>query len=98
MDIVPAERLGTHPVLSALGPEPLSRDFDGFVLARACKGKNTLLKAALLDQHVVAGLGNIYASEALHLARRRYGQRRQSPRRPTAAPISASARRCDQRY
>jgi formamidopyrimidine-DNA glycosylase len=69
MDIVPAERLKTHPVLSALGPEPLSRDFDGFVLARACKGKKTSLKAALLDQHVVAGLGNIYASEALHVAR-----------------------------
>lgn len=69
MDIVGAGALGIHPVLSALGPEPLSPGFDAFALARACRGKKTSLKAALLDQRVVAGLGNIYASEALHLAR-----------------------------
>ena len=51
-----------------LGPEPLSHEFDAASLARACRGKKTPLKVALLDQHVVAGLGNIYASEALHLA------------------------------
>jgi formamidopyrimidine-DNA glycosylase len=55
-------------VLSKLGPEPLSDDFDAAALARACRGKKTSLKAALLDQRVVAGLGNIYASEALHVA------------------------------
>jgi formamidopyrimidine-DNA glycosylase len=69
IDLVPPEMLATHPVLSTLGPEPLAAEFDGISLARACKGKRTPLKVALLDQRVVAGLGNIYASEALHLAR-----------------------------
>ena len=68
MDLVKAGRLATHPVLSKLGPEPLADDFDGGVLARACAGKRTALKVTLLDQRVVAGLGNIYASEALNLA------------------------------
>lgn len=68
MDLVPAAALPAHPALSALGPEPLSREFDGYALARACRGKKTSLKAALLDQRVVAGLGNIYVSEALHRA------------------------------
>ena len=52
-----------------MGPEPLSPDFDAAALARACKGRRSSLKVALLDQRVVAGLGNIYASEALHHAR-----------------------------
>ncbi len=69
MDLVPAGRLETYPALSRLGPEPLSEAFDAAALARACAGKRTSLKAALLDQCVVAGLGNIYVSEALHLAR-----------------------------
>ena len=68
MDLVPASAIAAHPVWSALGPEPLSAEFDGTALARACKGKRTSLKVALLDQRVVAGLGNIYASEALHVA------------------------------
>jgi formamidopyrimidine-DNA glycosylase len=69
MDLVPSGQLASHPALSALGPEPLSAEFDAAALAEACMGKKTSLKAALLDQHVVAGLGNIYVSEALHLAR-----------------------------
>jgi formamidopyrimidine-DNA glycosylase len=68
MDLVPRGHLARHPALGAIGPEPLGPDFDGGALARACAGKRTSLKAALLDQRVVAGLGNIYASEALHLA------------------------------
>lgn len=68
IDLLPAGKLATHPVLSRLGPEPLSAEFDGHALARACRGKRTPLKVALLDQRVVAGVGNIYASEALHLA------------------------------
>ncbi len=68
MDLLTKTELANHRVLSRLGPEPLSPEFDAAVLARACKGKQTSLKAALLDQRVVAGLGNIYASEALHLA------------------------------
>jgi formamidopyrimidine-DNA glycosylase len=55
--------------LRALGPEPLGNEFDAAMLARACKGKKTSLKAALSDQKVVAGLGNIYVCEALHRAR-----------------------------
>ena len=67
----------------ALGPEPLSAAFDASALARACKGKKTSLKVTLLDQRVVAGLGNIYVSEALHLAGcRRTGAPRRLPPRP----------------
>jgi formamidopyrimidine-DNA glycosylase len=68
MDLVAAGALASHPALSRLGPEPLADSFDAVALARACRGKRTSLKAALLDQRVVAGLGNIYASEALHVA------------------------------
>ena len=55
-------------VFAAMGPEPLEASFNAAALARALTGKRVALKVALLDQHVVAGLGNIYASEALHLA------------------------------
>jgi formamidopyrimidine-DNA glycosylase len=68
MDLLTRSEFARHPVLSRLGLEPLSPEFDASALARACKGKRTSLKAALLDQRVVAGLGNIYASEALHVA------------------------------
>jgi formamidopyrimidine-DNA glycosylase len=68
MTLLTPKQLATHPVLSVLGPEPLSDDFDGAALARSCRGRKTPLKAALLDQTVVAGLGNIYAAEALHVA------------------------------
>lgn len=57
-----------HPLLAGLGPEPLGGDFTGAVLAGALKGKKTPIKAALLDQRVVAGIGNIYACEALYHA------------------------------
>jgi formamidopyrimidine-DNA glycosylase len=67
MDLV--ERGAAHPALGALGPEPLSADFNAAALARAVKGRKAPLKAALLDQRVVAGLGNIYAVEALHVAK-----------------------------
>jgi formamidopyrimidine-DNA glycosylase len=68
MTLLTPKQLATHPVLSRLGPEPLSDDFDAAALARACRGRRTPLKVALLDQRVVAGLGNIYAAEALHVA------------------------------
>jgi formamidopyrimidine-DNA glycosylase len=68
MDLLTPRRLATHPVVSTLGPEPLSAAFDAASLAMACRGRKTSLKAALLDQRVVAGLGNIYVSEALHRA------------------------------
>jgi formamidopyrimidine-DNA glycosylase len=68
MELVAAGALPHHPALGKLGPEPLSPEFDAFALARACRGKKVSLKVALLDQRVVAGLGNIYAAEALHRA------------------------------
>jgi formamidopyrimidine-DNA glycosylase len=68
MKIVRRENLDAEPLLRALGPEPLGNEFDAAMLARACRGKKTSLKAALLDQRVVAGLGNIYVCEALHRA------------------------------
>jgi formamidopyrimidine-DNA glycosylase len=69
MKIVPREKLADEPLLKRLGPEPLGNEFDDAMLARACKGKKTTLKAALSDQRVVAGLGNIYVCEALYRAR-----------------------------
>jgi formamidopyrimidine-DNA glycosylase len=55
--------------MRALGPEPLGNEFSAAMLARACAGKKTSLKAALSDQKVIAGLGNIYVCEALNRAR-----------------------------
>ena len=69
MDLVSSTLLTAHKSLGALGPEPLSRAFDARALAAGCASRRIALKVALLDQGVVAGLGNIYASEALHLAR-----------------------------
>ncbi|AWK87884.1 bifunctional DNA-formamidopyrimidine glycosylase/DNA-(apurinic or apyrimidinic site) lyase [Azospirillum thermophilum] len=68
MDLTTAETLADHPMLRALGPEPLGNEFSGPVLAERLAGKMTPIKAALLDQSVVAGLGNIYVSEALFQA------------------------------
>jgi formamidopyrimidine-DNA glycosylase len=59
---------GAHPLLAGLGPEPLEEGFDGAYLARALAGKMTPIKSALLDQRIVAGLGNIYVCEALYRA------------------------------
>jgi formamidopyrimidine-DNA glycosylase len=69
MLIVPRSELADHPLMRGVGPEPLGNAFDAELLAAACAGKKTSLKAALLDQTVVAGLGNIYVCEALHRAR-----------------------------
>ena len=74
MKIIARGALEDEPLLKGLGPEPLGNEFDAAMLARACAGKKTSLKAALLDQRVVAGLGNIYVCEALfraHLSPRR---------------------------
>jgi formamidopyrimidine-DNA glycosylase len=69
MKLVPRSKLDEEPLLRALGPEPLGNEFDAAMLARACRGKKTSLKAALSDQKIVAGLGNIYVCEALSRAR-----------------------------
>ena len=66
MKLVARTKMDDEPLLRAIGPEPLGNSFDAALLAEACAGKKTSLKAALLDQCVVAGLGNIYVCEALH--------------------------------
>jgi formamidopyrimidine-DNA glycosylase len=65
VDLVAAKDLDAHALLRNIGPEPLSPAFTGAVLAAALKGSKTSIKAALLDQRRVAGLGNIYVCEAL---------------------------------
>jgi formamidopyrimidine-DNA glycosylase len=66
MKVIARNALEDEPLLRDLGPEPLGNEFDAAMLANSCEGKTTSLKAALLDQRVVAGLGNIYVCEALH--------------------------------
>lgn len=68
IDLVPTAAEDAHRLLAGLGPEPLDGAFDGAMLARALAGRRTPIKAALLDQRVVAGLGNIYVCEAMHRA------------------------------
>jgi formamidopyrimidine-DNA glycosylase len=68
MKVIARSELDAEPLLEGLGPEPLGNEFDAAMLARACHNKKTSLKAALLDQRVVAGLGNIYVCEALYRA------------------------------
>ncbi len=75
-------QMSSHPAFADIGPEPLSADFTGPVLRARLGGRKTPIKQALLDQHMVAGVGNIYASEALHGAGI-------SPRRP-ASKLTAS--------
>ena len=85
-----------HRLLAGLGPEPLEPGFTGALLAERLRGRNTPLKAALLDQRVVAGLGNIYVCEALFRAglspRRRGGQRRRRTRRAARPGDQGDAR------
>jgi len=86
MKIIARDAIDEEPLLRGLGPEPLGNEFDAGLLARACAGKKTSLKAALLDQRVVAGLGNIYVCEALYRARL-------SPRRLAATLASRAGQR-----
>ncbi|MHA7850925.1 bifunctional DNA-formamidopyrimidine glycosylase/DNA-(apurinic or apyrimidinic site) lyase [Roseovarius sp.] len=69
MDLISTPAADTHPLLAKLGPEPLGNQFDESYLADALSGRNTPIKSALLDQRIVAGLGNIYVCEALYRAR-----------------------------
>ena len=68
MLLVAGDALAAHPLFAGLGVEPLDETFDGAALARLFAGRTTPLKAALLDQRLIAGLGNIYVCEALHRA------------------------------
>ncbi|NWM24958.1 DNA-formamidopyrimidine glycosylase, partial [Escherichia coli] len=69
VDLMPSAAVAAWPPFAALGPEPLGPDFDAAHLARMFKGRVAPVKALLLDQRVVAGLGNIYVCEALYMAR-----------------------------
>lgn len=68
MQIIDRDKLAEHPLFRNVGIEPLSSEFNGATLARLFAGKTTPLKNALVDQRLIAGLGNIYASEALFRA------------------------------
>jgi len=68
MDLIAEDALDRHPWFKGMGPEPLGNEFHLPYLKKALGGKKTSIKAALLDQRIVAGLGNIYVVEALHRA------------------------------
>jgi formamidopyrimidine-DNA glycosylase len=86
LDYIVRGQESAHPLLAGLGPEPLEPGFDGGYLNRVLVGKMTPIKSALLDQRVVAGLGNIYVCEALYRAAI-------SPRRVAADVVGVRAER-----
>jgi len=86
LDLFPTAEEASYPRLAGLGPEPLDEAFTPEVLSAALLGRRTPIKAALLDQRTVAGLGNIYVCEALFRARL-------SPRRSAHTVAGARARR-----
>jgi formamidopyrimidine-DNA glycosylase len=92
MDLAAADALAAHPALDGLGPEPLSPEFTAAALARACARKRIPIKVALLDQRVVAGVGNIYASEALFEARLSPKRKASTIATATGAPRPAAVR------
>jgi formamidopyrimidine-DNA glycosylase len=92
MKLVPRRELDRERLLRGLGPEPLGNAFDAAMLASACRGKKTTLKAALLDQRVVAGLGNIYVCEALHRAHLSPKRRASTLAERNGAPNEGAAR------
>ena len=92
MDLAPTTSVDTHKLLASLGPEPLGNAFDETYLASALKTRRTPIKSALLDQKVVAGLGNIYVCEVLYRAGvspTRLANRTSTPRLKALCPISA---------
>jgi formamidopyrimidine-DNA glycosylase len=86
MALLPTAELEAHPWFAGLGPEPLEAAFDAKALTAALTGRRQNIKATLLDQRLVAGLGNIYVSEALHRAKI-------APERPAGGLKPAEARR-----
>jgi formamidopyrimidine-DNA glycosylase len=68
LDLVRTDELPSYEPFAKMGPEPLSDDLSAGYLLEALKGRSAPIKALLLDQRIVAGLGNIYVCEALHLA------------------------------
>jgi formamidopyrimidine-DNA glycosylase len=74
LDLVRTDAAAAYPPFAAMGPEPLGPDFTGAALHAALTGRSAPIKAMLLDQRIVAGLGNIYVCEALHVARIDHGR------------------------
>jgi len=92
MDIVPRSEIETSPHLRGVGLEPLGNAFDGAALAGLLAGRKTSLKAALMDQRLVAGLGNIYVCEALWRARLSPLRAAASLATKTGKPVAATER------
>jgi formamidopyrimidine-DNA glycosylase len=69
MGLIATDALDQHPWFKGMGPEPLGPDFKTATLKAAFSGRKQSPKTLLLDQRIVAGLGNIYVCEALHMAR-----------------------------
>jgi formamidopyrimidine-DNA glycosylase len=86
LDYIERGKAAAHPLLAGMGPEPLESGFNAAYLNKALAGKQTPIKSALLDQRIVAGLGNIYVCEALYRAG-------VSPRRLAATAVGTRAAR-----
>lgn len=86
MDLVPEAGLQAHWALAMMGPEPLDAGFSPDILTAALAGRRSPIKTALLDQRIVAGLGNIYVCESLFRARL-------SPQRPAGTIAGARSQR-----
>lgn len=90
MDLLQTATQDAHPLLAVLGPEPFGNAFDGPYLATRLKDRKTPIKSALLDQRIIAGLGNIYVCEVLFRARispTRQAGRIAAPRAQALVPI-----------
>lgn len=90
IDAVERARAALHPALSVLGPDPITHGIDVDALLALAKSKRTTLKAFILDQSVIAGVGNIYASEALWVAKLRPTTRTHKLTGATAKALAAA--------
>jgi formamidopyrimidine-DNA glycosylase len=88
LDVVARDQESTHPALSILGPDPLEHGIDGELLYTRSRGRKSPLKAFVLDQSVLAGVGNIYASEALWKAQLRPTKRAHTLTHDTARRLA----------
>ena len=92
IDLVPSDALASFPAFVKMGPEPLGDDFTVAYLAGALERRSAPIKALLLDQRIVAGLGNIYVCEALHMARIAPGRAGGRISRPRLAALMEAIR------
>jgi formamidopyrimidine-DNA glycosylase len=92
MTLIPQAELESHALFRGLGVEPLGNALNAAYLAEKARGRSADLKAFLMDQRIVAGLGNIYASEALHRARLSPNRRAASLARRNGGGVSPTER------